>query len=71
MEVRINNLLLGAPVRTSGIATRLNAGFDRWLVFSVPPRFLAKGANLVGVCRTDRTAAAARIEKLELHVRFN
>lgn len=70
LEVRINNLLLGAPVRETGIATRLNAGFDCWLVFSVPPRFLAKGANLVGVCRTDRTAAAARIEKLELHVRY-
>ena len=70
VEVRINNLLLEAPVRETGIATRMNAAFDHWLVFAVPPRYLATGANLVGVCRTDRTAAAVRIEKLELHVRY-
>ena len=71
VEARINNLLLDAPVRERGTGTRLNAGFDHWLVFQVPPRFLAKGANLLGICRTDRTAAAARIEKLELHVRYS
>ncbi len=70
VEVRINNLLLEAPVRETGIATRLNAAFGHWLVFAVPPRYLAAGANLVGVCRTDRTAAAVRVEKLELHVRY-
>ena len=70
VEVRINNLLLGAPVRETGTATRLNARFEHWLIFAVPPRFLALGENLVGICRTDRTTAGARIEKLELHVRY-
>lgn len=71
VEARINNLLLDAPVREKGTATRLNAGFDHWLIFQISPRFLAKGTNLVGVCRTERTAAAVRIEKLELHVRYS
>ena len=68
LEVRINNLLLEAPVRETGSANRLNAGFDHWLVFAVPPRFLAVGTNLVrrlpyrpdGRGGADREARAAR-----------
>ena len=69
--VRINNLRLGGPTREAGTETPLNVTYDNWLVFPVPPRFLAVGDNLVGICKTGDTGTSVRIEKLELHVRYS
>lgn len=62
IEVRINNILLGSA--------RVDKG---WLVFSVQPRCLAVGDNLVGVRVPQRPPDVRdqiRIEKLELHVNY-
>ena len=62
VEVRINNLNLGAA--------RVDSG---WLEFKVKPDQLAPGKNLVGVRVADRPAEISEevlIEKLELTVRY-
>ena len=62
LEVRINNLLLG-PGHIQG----------HWLVFPVPPAYLAVGDNLVGVKTAPRPSDegnAIQINKLELHVDY-
>ena len=62
LEVRINNLLLG-PGHVQ----------EHWLVFPVPPAYLAVGDNLVGVKAAPRPSDegnAIQINKLELHVDY-
>ena len=62
LQARINNIPLGQP--------RVEGG---WLVFAVDPMALAVGENLVGVCLDQPESSGTRqvrIEKLELHVRY-
>ena len=47
--------------------------FNNWLIFTVAPRYLAVGANLVGVRLSQQLPSLfgrTQIEKLELHVRY-
>ena len=72
VEVRLNNILLDTPHIETVEATKANA-FTNWLIFSVAPRYVAVGANLVGVRLSQRPSAILgriQIEKLELHVRY-
>ena len=62
IEVRVNNILLGAPTVEEG-----------WLVFAVQPKFLAVGDNLVGIRVTERPTDVEHqilIEKLEVHIEY-
>ncbi len=62
IEVRVNNSPLGPAHIEEG-----------WLVFTVEPRTVAVGENLVGVRVTSRPGDAGDeivIEKLELHLRY-
>ena len=71
VEVRLNNILLDTP-RTETVETSKGDAFKNWLIFTVPPRYLAVGANLVGVRLNQRLPAVfgrIQIEKLELHIR--
>ena len=45
IEVRVNNIFLGTPTMVE----------EGWLVFTVQPKFLAVGDNLVGVRVTERS----------------
>ncbi len=70
VEVRLNNILLDAP-RAETIENPKGDAFKNWLIFNVPPRYLAVGANLVGVRLSQQLPAIfgrIRIEKLELHI---
>lgn len=72
VEVRMNNILLDTPHVETVEATKANP-FTNWLIFSVAPRYVTVGANLVGVRLSQRPAAILgriQIEKLELHVRY-
>ena len=72
VEVRLNNILLDAP-RAETLDTSKVDAFKNWLVFTVAPRYLAVGANLVGVRLSQQLPAAfgrIQVEKLELHVRY-
>ena len=72
VEVRLNNLLLGGA-RTETVDAQRVDSFKDWLIFTVPPRYLAVGANLVGVRLNQRPPDVSdriQIEKLELHVRY-
>jgi hypothetical protein len=78
IEVRINNILLGVarPETVADSVPRKDTTsdpFKDWLVFAVPPRYLALDANLVGVRLSERTPKALgqiTVEKLELHVHY-
>ena len=70
VDVRVNNLPLGVPSRATETATPLNAQFEHWLAFEVPPLFLAVGANLIGVRKSAADEVLVRIEKLELHLHY-
>ena len=71
IEVRINNILLGTPIVEEG-----------WLVFTIQPKFLAVGDNLVGVrvtgcgrgipapMRSSDLQHQILIEKLEIHLAY-
>jgi len=62
IEARLNNIPLGPATVEAG-----------WLIFSVDPRQLAEGDNLVGVRVASRPPEARGeilIEKLELHLRY-
>jgi len=62
VEVRLNNVPLGAPEVEAG-----------WLEFAVQPKQVALGSNLVGVHVKDLPAGRTddmQIERLELHVRY-
>ena len=70
VEVRLNNILLDTP-RAETVETPKGDAFKNWLIFTVAPRYLAVGANLVGVRLSQRLPAIfgrVQIEKLELHV---
>ncbi|MCZ6679917.1 MAG: family 10 glycosylhydrolase [Candidatus Poribacteria bacterium] len=72
IEVRINNLRLG-DARTETVDALKVDSFKDWLIFTVPRRYLAVGANLVGVRLNQRPPSVVgpiQIEKLELHVRY-
>ena len=72
IEVRLNNILLDTP-RTETVDTPHVDAFKNWLIFTVPPRYLAVGANLVGVRLNQQLPSIfgrIGIEKLELHVRY-
>ena len=72
VEVRLNNILLDNPHTKTIDAPKVDA-FKNWLIFSVAPRYLAVGANLVGVRLNQRLPAVfgrVQIEKLELHIRY-
>ena len=72
VEVRLNNILLNAPC-TETIETPKGDAFKNWLIFTVAPRYLAMGANLIGVRLSQRLPVVfgqIQIEKLELHVRY-
>ena len=72
VEVRLNNILLDAP-RTETVETPTGDAFKNWLIFTVAPRYLAVGANLVGVRLSQQLPAAfgrIQVEKLELHIRY-
>ena len=72
VEVRLNNILLDTP-RAETVETSKGDAFKNWLIFTVAPRYLAVGANLVGVRLNQRLPAVfgrIQIEKLELHVRY-
>ena len=72
VEVRLNNILLDTP-RTETVEIPKGEAFKNWLIFTVAPRYLAVGANLVGVRLSQQPPAAfgrIQIEKLELHVRY-
>ena len=72
VEVRMNNILLDTP-RTETVETPKGDAFKNWLIFTVAPRYLAVGANLVGVRLSQRLPAIfgrVQIEKLELHIRY-
>ena len=72
VEVRLNNILLDTP-RTETVDTPKVDAFKNWLVFTVTSRYLAVGANLVGVRLNQRLPAVfgrIQIEKLELHIRY-
>ena len=71
VEVRLNNILLDAP-HTETVETS-NEAFKNWLIFAVASRYLAVGANLVGVRLSQQLPVAfgrVQIEKLELHIRY-
>ena len=72
IEVRLNNILLDIARAETVEASRVDA-FKNWLIFTVAPRYLAVGANLVGVRLSQRLPdvfGRIQIEKLELHVRY-
>ena len=72
VEVRLNNILLDPP-RTETVETPKVDAFKNWLVFTVVPRYLAVGDNLVGVRLSQRLPdvfGRIQIEKLELHVHY-
>ena len=72
VEVRLNNILLDAP-RAETLDTSKVDAFKNWLIFTVAPRYLAVGANLVGVRLSQQLPVVfghIQIEKLELHVRY-
>ena len=72
VEVRINNILLDTP-RTETVETPEGDAFKNWLVFTVAPRYIGVGANLVGVRLSQQLPAVfgrIQIEKLELHIRY-
>ena len=72
VEVRLNNILLDTP-RAETTEPAKGDAFKNWLVFTVAPRYLAVGANLVGVRLSQQLPVAfgrIQIEKLELHVRY-
>ena len=72
VEVRLNNILLDTP-RTETVETSKGDSFENWLIFTVTSRYLAVGANLVGVRLNQRLPAVfgrIQIEKLELHIRY-
>ena len=72
IEVRLNNILLDTP-RVETVETPKGDTFKNWLIFTVASRYLAVGANLVGV-RLNRQLPTVfghiQIEKLELHIRY-
>ena len=70
IEVRLNNILLDTP-RTETVAIPKGDAFKQWLIFTVAPRYLAVGANLVGARLSQQLPALfgrIQIEKLELHI---
>ena len=70
VEVRLNNILLDTP-HTETVENPKVDAFNNWLVFTVEPRYLAVGANLVGVRLSQQLPTIfgrTQIEKLELHV---
>ena len=72
VEVRLNNILLDRPSTETVEAPKIDA-FKNWLVFTVAPRYLALGANLVGVRLSQRLPTVfgrIQIEKLELPIRY-
>ena len=72
VEVRLNNILLDTP-RTETVEDPKVDAFKNWLIFTVAPRYLAVGANLVGVRLSQQLPAIfgrIQVEKLELHVRY-
>ena len=72
VEARLNNILLDIP-RAETVDTPKVDAFKNWLIFTVPPRYLVVGANLVGVRLNQQLPAVfgrVQIEKLELHVRY-
>ena len=72
VEVRLNNILLDTP-RTETVENSKGDSFENWLIFTAPARYLAVGANLVGVRLNQRLPAVfgrIQIEKLELHIRY-
>lgn len=72
VEVRLNNILLDTP-RAETVQTSKGDAFKNWLVFTVAPRYLAVGANLVGVRLSQQLPplfGRIQIEKLELHLRY-
>ncbi|RKU10637.1 hypothetical protein C6502_10425 [Candidatus Poribacteria bacterium] len=72
IEVRLNNILLDTPRAETLDTPKVNA-FKNWLIFTVAPRYLAVGANLVGMRLTQQLPAIfgrIQIEKLELYIRY-
>ena len=72
VEVRLNNILLDPPSAETVEIPKGDA-FKNWLIVTVVPRYLAVGANLVGVKLSQQLPAAfgrIQIEKLELHIRY-
>ena len=72
VEVRLNNILLDPPSTETAENPKADA-FKNWLIFTVAPRYLAVGANLVGVRLSQQLPAAfgrIQVEKLELHIRY-
>ena len=72
IEVRLNNISLDTPRAETVEDPKIDA-FKNWLVFTVAPRYLAVGANLVGVRLSQQLPVVfgrIQIEKLELHVRY-
>ena len=72
VEVRLNNILLDTPRTETVEAPKVDA-FKNWLIFIVAPRYLAVGANLVGVRLSQQLPVVfdhVQIEKLELHIRY-
>ena len=72
VEVRLNNILLDTP-HTETVENPKVDAFKNWLIFTVAPRYLAVGANLVGVRLSQQLPPVfgrIQIEKLELHVRY-
>ena len=70
VEVRLNNSLLDTP-HTETVKNPKVDAFKNWLIFTVAPRYLAVGANLVGVRLSQQPPSLfgrIQIEKLELHV---
>ena len=70
VEVRLNNILLDIP-HTETVETPMGDAFKNWLICTVAPRYLAVGANLVGVRLSEQLPPVfgrIQIEKLELHV---
>ena len=72
VEVRLNNILLDTP-RAETVENPKGDVFKNWLIFTVAPRYLAVGANLVGVRLSQQRPAIfgrIQIEKLEIHIRY-
>ena len=72
VEVRLNNILLDTP-HTETVENPEVDAFKNWLIFTVAPRYLAVGANLIGVRLSQQLPSLfgrTQIEKLELHVRY-
>ena len=70
VEVRLNNILIDPP-RTETVENPKVDTFKNWLIFTVAPRYLAVGANLVGVRLSQQLPVVfgrIQIQKLELHV---